>query len=82
MQVALHSASPTLEAFYQHYVDTAQHLGATRDLEGCGSWVYWYGEVVCDADRLLELTSHETIEETEEAIVHSCVTAPFNSISC
>ncbi|KAI0028565.1 glycosyltransferase family 24 protein [Vararia minispora EC-137] len=67
MDFALHSASPKLEAFYQYYNDTAEEIGASRDLKSCGSWVYWYGEVVCDSERLYELTAHETIGDKEAA---------------
>jgi UDP-glucose:glycoprotein glucosyltransferase len=63
MQLALHVAAPKLEAFFQHYSDNAQSIGGERNKDTCGSWVDWYGEVVCDIERLLELTSHDTIDE-------------------
>jgi len=73
MQLALHSASPKLEAFYQHYISTAQEVGSSRDIKSCGSWVDWYGEVVCDGERLYELTAYETIAEDQKTAEHSCV---------
>lgn len=68
MQLALHSATPKIEAFYQHYVDSAQgkvgnpDVSDERAVAKCGSWVDWYGEVVCDVDRLVHLAGPETID--------------------
>ena len=56
MNLALHAATPKLEAFYNHYED---HHNNSRGTE-CGSWVDWYGEVICDADRLAQLAGVET----------------------
>lgn len=58
MKLALHAASPKLEAFYTHYEDYHNHSRGTQ----CGSWVDWYGEVVCDVDRLAQLIGVETID--------------------
>lgn len=73
MQLALHSAVPKIEAFYQFYNDTATgKLADVEDVAKCGSWVDWYGEVVCDVDRLRHLAGPETIEaESWEAPGHS-----------
>lgn len=57
MNMGLHAATPKIEAFYQHYED---NFNTTRG-EQCGSWVDWYGEVVCDLDTLVNLTGAETI---------------------
>ncbi|RDB27081.1 UDP-glucose:glycoprotein glucosyltransferase [Hypsizygus marmoreus] len=58
MNLALHSATPKIEAFYQHYVN---HHNSSRGSE-CGSWVDWYGEVVCDIETLVQLAGTETID--------------------
>jgi hypothetical protein len=56
MNIALHAATPKLEAFYNHYEDHHNNSRGTQ----CGSWVDWYGEVVCDANRLAQLVEVET----------------------
>ncbi|RPD60390.1 glycosyltransferase family 24 protein [Lentinus tigrinus ALCF2SS1-7] len=66
MHVALHSASPKLEAFYQYYND--HHAARREDSEGCGSWVDWYGEVVCDAKALSRFVETESLDAPETAI--------------
>ncbi|KAI0353822.1 glycosyltransferase family 24 protein [Trametes cingulata] len=74
MHVALHSASPALEAFYQYYND----LPAPQRERGneCGSWVDWYGQVVCDADALAQLVRTEAIDSPEAAANHTAPSAP------
>lgn len=67
MNLALHAATPKLEAFYQHYGDT--HNGSTGT--ACGSWVDWYGQVVCDIESLVQLVGHETIDSSENANAES-----------
>lgn len=38
----------------------------------CGSWVDWYGEVVCDVEQLAHLAGPETIDaESYEGSAHS-----------
>ena len=56
MNLALHAATPKLEAFYNHYEDHHNNSRGTQ----CGSWVDWYGEVVCDAERLAQLAEEGT----------------------
>ncbi len=58
MNLAMHSATPKIEAFYQHYSD----LNSTVD---CGSWVDWYGTVVCDVETLVQLAGRDTIDSEE-----------------
>ncbi len=65
MHVALHSASPKLEAFYQYYND--HHATRRGDPEVCGSWVDWYGEVVCDGKTLARLVETESLDAPEGA---------------
>ena len=75
MHVALHSASPKLEAFYQYYND--HHASRKRAFgkwgEECESWVDWYGSIVCDAKTLARLVEMETLDPAEgdsNAYVH------------
>jgi UDP-glucose:glycoprotein glucosyltransferase len=56
MNLALHAATPKIEAFYHHYL--------TQEDPKCGSWVDWYGEVVCDVQKLSHLAGIETIDPT------------------
>lgn len=67
MNLALHAATPKLEAFYQHYEDEHNNSQGTA----CGSWVDWYGEVVCDIESLVQLVGHETIDSSEKANTES-----------
>ena len=62
MNLALHAATPKLEAFYNHYED---HHNDSRGTQ-CGSWVDWYGEVVCDANRLAQLVGVETTDSPSD----------------
>lgn len=77
MQLALHAATPKIEAFYQHYTDTKRGriLDTEQGEEGgakCGSWVDWYGEIICDVERLAHLAGPETIDaESYEGSTHS-----------
>ncbi|TFK19735.1 hypothetical protein FA15DRAFT_759842 [Coprinopsis marcescibilis] len=57
LQLALHAASPKIEAFYNYYTS---YVNKTLACNG-GSWVDWYGEVVCDVDTLKKLAGTETI---------------------
>jgi UDP-glucose:glycoprotein glucosyltransferase len=50
MTLALHAATPKVEAFYQLYIDI---FGEQE--RPCTSWVDWYGEAVCDVDTLKQL---------------------------
>ena len=65
MQLALHSATPRISAFYSYYEDRCRELGGKRDAEECESWVDWYGEVVCDGDRLAELAGDDTLNASK-----------------
>ncbi|KAL9710152.1 killer toxin resistant protein [Leucoagaricus gongylophorus] len=62
MDLALHAATPKLEAFYQHYEDKHNSSKGTS----CGSWVDWYGEVVCDIESLVHLVDYETIDSSDK----------------
>ncbi|KAG5641244.1 hypothetical protein DXG03_005668 [Asterophora parasitica] len=58
LNLALHAATPKIEAFYSHYLD---HQNDRKGNE-CGSWVEWYGKVVCDIEELVKLAGIETID--------------------
>ena len=60
INLALHAATPKIEAFYQYYAD--HHRGKELG-EGCESWVDWYGQVVCDVETLEKLADVDTIDE-------------------
>ncbi|KAH9024388.1 UDP-glucose:glycoprotein glucosyltransferase-domain-containing protein [Lactarius pseudohatsudake] len=51
-QLALHAANPKSKT----------QNDAVADAESCGSWVDWYGEVVCDVERLVHLTGPDTLD--------------------
>ena len=61
MNLAMHAATPKLEAFYNYYEDT-HHNSRGRE---CGSWVDWYGEVVCDVEGLAQLVGKEAIDASD-----------------
>ena len=69
INLALHAATPKIEAFYQHYTD---HHGNKELGADCGSWVDWYGQVVCDLETLEKLADVDTIDE---ATSHAYVTS-------
>ena len=58
MNLGLHTATPKIEAFYQYYQD--RH--AFREGTDCGSWIDWYGQVVCDVETLAHLAGVETLD--------------------
>ncbi|KAJ6626996.1 glycosyltransferase family 24 protein [Mycena sp. CBHHK59/15] len=64
MNLALHTATPKIEAFYHHY---ATHIEGVD----CGSWVDWYGVAVCDVETLSHLAGIETIDPTNTSSVDS-----------
>ena len=69
INLALHAATPKIEAFYQYYTD---HHG-NKDLgEGCESWVDWYGQVVCDLEALEKLADVDTIDEATTYTYVTC----------
>ena len=74
INLALHAATPKIEAFYQYYTD---HHGSKELGADCESWVDWYGQVVCDLETLEKLADVDTIDEaTSHAYVTSTCT-PF-----
>ncbi|KDR79892.1 hypothetical protein GALMADRAFT_242006 [Galerina marginata CBS 339.88] len=58
MNLAMHAATPKLEVFYNYYADNHNNSRGTK----CGSWVDWYGEVVCDVETLAQLAGVEAID--------------------
>ncbi|KAL1746758.1 glycosyltransferase family 24 protein [Schizophyllum fasciatum] len=66
MNLALHAATPTIEAFHQYYENLNQWVE-------CGSWVDWYGQVVCDVEDLARLAGVETLDSNFTD--HTCLLA-------
>ena len=64
-QLGLHSATPKIMAFYQHYSDMAGTQNISEKTESCGSWVDWYGGVICDVDELIHLTGTEALDPAD-----------------
>ncbi|KIJ61523.1 glycosyltransferase family 24 protein [Hydnomerulius pinastri MD-312] len=58
-RLGLHVASPRLAASAEYYDIHIANLTDSHKLHspGCASWVDWYGQVVCDADTLLQLAN-------------------------
>jgi UDP-glucose:glycoprotein glucosyltransferase len=65
INLALHAATPKIEAFYQYYTD---HHGNKKIGEGCQSWVDWYGQVICDLETLEKLADVDTIDEATSPV--------------
>ncbi|KAG7094908.1 hypothetical protein E1B28_005714 [Marasmius oreades] len=71
MNLALHAASPKIQAFYHYYNTT----NSEREVE-CGSWVDWYGTTVCDVETLAQLAGVETIDPSEKPDSKSTLNRP------
>jgi UDP-glucose:glycoprotein glucosyltransferase len=66
--LALHVASPKVEAFYHHYKDREWATPPEGYTESsCSSWVDWYGRRVCDVTTLHHLVTAGMIESTNNA---------------
>lgn len=66
--LALHTSTPKIEAFYGYYIDhdlETRRLAAAKEGD-CGSWVDWYGSVVCDVDTLARLVRVETLDSSDQ----------------
>lgn len=37
----------------------------SEETERCGSWVDWYGGIICDVDELIHLTGTEALDPAE-----------------
>jgi len=56
LHLALHAATPKIEAFYQHYIDNhGTNKRSETQGDSCQSWVDWYGEIICDVEALARL---------------------------
>jgi len=67
LALALHSASPKLEAFYQYYKDLTLDgipLPGGSFAEECGSWVDWYGQRICTRQELAAVATREALDST------------------
>lgn len=71
LSLALHAATPKIEAFYQHYLDHQAERN-TSEIQNptCGSWVDWYGTTVCDLETLVHLAGIETIDSSNKTSSH------------
>lgn len=61
VRLALHAVTPRLAASSEHY---DRHIASLTDSDKlknpeCASWVDWYGQVVCDAETLLQLANSQ-----------------------
>lgn len=65
--LGLHSATPKIVAFYQHYLEKTRVQHASNETERCGSWVDWYGRVICDVDELIRVTGSETLDPAKSS---------------
>ena len=65
--LGLHSATPKIVAFYQHYLEKTGVQHASNETERCGSWVDWYGGVICDVDELIRVTGSETLDPAKSS---------------
>ncbi|KAF9530297.1 UDP-glucose:glycoprotein glucosyltransferase-domain-containing protein [Crepidotus variabilis] len=61
MKLAMHAAAPRLQAFYNYYEDNYNYSSGNQ----CGSWVDWYGEVICDVETLAQLVGTEAIDSKD-----------------
>ncbi|KAF9051644.1 glycosyltransferase family 24 protein [Panaeolus papilionaceus] len=58
LNLGLHAATPKLEAYYNYYNEHHRNSPGTE----CGSWVDWYGTVICDVEALASLVKTEAID--------------------
>ncbi|KAJ3853515.1 hypothetical protein EV368DRAFT_64055 [Lentinula lateritia] len=70
MSLAFHAAMPKIEAFYHHYMETVKQSACHKE---CGSWVDWYGSVVCDVELLAQLAGPGTIDLMKNYSINSVV---------
>ena len=71
MELALHSSSPRLEAYFQFYQDRQSTRKPNTQGTECDSWVDWYGQVVCDAETLALLAGVDTIDPPDSEVMNS-----------
>ncbi|KAH9924083.1 glycosyltransferase family 24 protein [Fomitopsis serialis] len=76
MNLALHAATPKIEAFYQYYMDRHAVRRDAIDDARCESWVDWYGEVVCDGETLARLAGVDTIGPPNSIDAEKSYTSP------
>ncbi|TFY57738.1 hypothetical protein EVJ58_g6843 [Rhodofomes roseus] len=76
MNLALHAATPKIEAFYQFYTDRLSSRKEALNIPNCESWVDWYGQVVCDAESLARLATVDTIDTLNSTDVDRSYTPP------
>ncbi|KAL6299204.1 glycosyltransferase family 24 protein [Sparassis latifolia] len=76
MDLALHTATPKIEAVYQYYTDRHAARTASVHNDDCGSWVDWYGQVACDVQTLVHLAGVETIDPAVPSTVNASFPRP------
>lgn len=61
VRLALHAMTARLAASAEHYDRHVANLGDSHKLRTpeCASWIDWYGQIVCDAETLLQLANSE-----------------------
>ncbi|KAH9037978.1 hypothetical protein EDB83DRAFT_2524557 [Lactarius deliciosus] len=72
-QLALDATNPNIVALYEHYSDDAKR--AQNDAAVNAEWADWFGEVVCDVERLVHLTGPETLDSAGASLFF--ITEPF-----
>lgn len=82
LALALHSASPKLEAFHQYYED--RNLGdiplpSGTLVEECGSWVDWYGTRICTRQQLAAVAKREVLDSTMDKSQYVLFSFPASS---
>jgi UDP-glucose:glycoprotein glucosyltransferase len=83
LALALHSASPKLEAFYQYYEDrNLDHIPLPSGTlaEECGSWVDWYGTRICTRQELAAVAKREALDSTTNQSKHVLRSFPASSL--
>jgi len=61
VRLALHAMTARLAASAEHYDRHVANLADSHKLRSpeCASWIDWYGQIVCDAETLLQLANSE-----------------------
>lgn len=59
VRLALHAMTPRLAASAEYYDRHVANLSERHKLHSpeCASWVDWYGQIICDAETLLQLAN-------------------------
>ncbi|KAF8633145.1 hypothetical protein AX17_004646 [Amanita inopinata Kibby_2008] len=74
--LALHAATPVVEAFYSYYRDRHGVEGRRCPGEGGETWVDWYGRVVCNVKDLKKLVLVKSDPDDADANASSSYARP------